>query len=238
VAARGSARRAQGARLPRRGGARAPRRPRRGAVGQRDLGAERRPLPRRARDRQLAVQGGDAVGEAREPDAVGGGRRAADPVIGDLDRQAPGRDADADVDLVGGRVLRGVGERLGDEEVEAGLDRRRQPAVERVVDGDRDGQPRGERRDGRAEAAVGEDPRMDPGGDVAPSGGRTSVTAPTGEAGAASAWRPAVRAPSYSSGRSHTTDSGGSVSSAENGWPCQGTPSASTPPKLPTPEPP
>ena len=32
------------------------------------------------------------------------------------------------------------------------------------------------------------------------------------------------------SGTSHTTDNGGSVSSAECGWPCHGTGSASTPP--------
>jgi hypothetical protein len=34
----------------------------------------------------------------------------------------------------------------------------------------------------------------------------------------------------YASGTIQTTASGGSVSSAENGWPCQGTGSASTPP--------
>ena len=40
------------------------------------------------------------------------------------------------------------------------------------------------------------------------------------------------------SGTNHTAPSGGSVTSAENGWSCQGTASASTPPRLPTPEPP
>ena len=40
------------------------------------------------------------------------------------------------------------------------------------------------------------------------------------------------------SGTSQTAASGGSVRSAENGWSCQGIASASTPPRLPTPEPP
>src|SRR5207244_11460988 len=40
------------------------------------------------------------------------------------------------------------------------------------------------------------------------------------------------------SGTSQTTPSGGSVRSAEKGWSCHGTASASTPPMLPTPEPP
>jgi hypothetical protein len=40
------------------------------------------------------------------------------------------------------------------------------------------------------------------------------------------------------SGTSQITPSGGSVIDAEHGWPCQGTASASTPPRLPTFEPP
>ena len=40
------------------------------------------------------------------------------------------------------------------------------------------------------------------------------------------------------SGTNQTAPSGGSVTSAENGWSCQGIASASTPPRLPTPEPP
>ena len=39
-------------------------------------------------------------------------------------------------------------------------------------------------------------------------------------------------------GTSHTTPSGGSVTSAEHGWSCHGTASASTAPRLPTPLPP
>ena len=43
---------------------------------------------------------------------------------------------------------------------------------------------------------------------------------------------------SYDSGTSQTTPSGGSVTGAENGWSCHGTASDSTPPRLPTSEPP
>ena len=53
---------------------------------------------------------------------------------------------------------------------------------------------------------------------------------------------PGGRAPSTgtgrSSGTSHTTPSGGSVTSAEHGWPCHGSGSAATPPRLPVSVPP
>src|SRR5450631_4497704 len=39
-------------------------------------------------------------------------------------------------------------------------------------------------------------------------------------------------------GSSHTAPNGGRVSNAEYGWPCHGTSSASTDPRLPTPDPP
>ena len=50
---------------------------------------------------------------------------------------------------------------------------------------------------------------------------------------------PVVAGRSAGSGtrRSHSAPSGGTRSRAENGWPCQGSAVASTPPKLPTPLP-
>jgi hypothetical protein len=45
--------------------------------------------------------------------------------------------------------------------------------------------------------------------------------------------RQATETPPYPSGTSHTTLSGGSVISAENGCPCQPVASASTPPMFP-----
>jgi REP element-mobilizing transposase RayT len=60
-----------------------------------------------------------------------------------------------------------------------------------------------------------------------------------GPAGAAAPRVPAASAVAgASSGTSQTTPSGGSVTGAENGWSCQGTASDSTPPRLPTSEPP
>jgi hypothetical protein len=50
-------------------------------------------------------------------------------------------------------------------------------------------------------------------------------------------WRPRSQT-ARASGTSHTTPSGGSVTSAEQGWLCHGTGSAFTPPRLPVSVPP
>ena len=48
----------------------------------------------------------------------------------------------------------------------------------------------------------------------------------------------AAPVPAVACGASHSTPSGGTVSMAEAGWPCQGSATASTTPRLPTPLPP
>ena len=65
---------------------------------------------------------------------------------------------------VGVRVLDRVGQRLGDEEVDAGLDRRREPPfVGPVRDGHLEREPRDERLDGREQPVIREHAGMDPG---------------------------------------------------------------------------
>ena len=78
---------------------------------------------RRARDLERAVERLDAP---REPDEPGSRRVGApDAVVGDLHEHRGPAPADGDVDVLGVRVLAGVGERLGDDEVGRALDGRR-----------------------------------------------------------------------------------------------------------------
>src|SRR6185369_100185 len=112
----------------------------------------------RALDAQTAVQSLHAVGQ---PAQAGAASRvgAADPVVDDLDAcdAVPATDAHLD----GGRlrVLRDVGQRLGDDVVRGRLDGGRQPVVEVVVDVDGERGAPGESLEGRPEAAVREDRR-------------------------------------------------------------------------------
>ena len=66
---------------------------------------QRRPLRRPAGDRQLAVQGSDAVAETREAAAAGGCPRPTDPIVSDLDDQTVCIDADVDPRPVGAGML-------------------------------------------------------------------------------------------------------------------------------------
>src|SRR4051794_13483688 len=78
---------------------------------------------RRAVHAQLAVRRGGAVAQPEQPGAgvVAG---AADAVVADLDAQRVAVDRGGDPGAVGVRVLDGVRQRLGDDEVGGRLERR------------------------------------------------------------------------------------------------------------------
>ena len=73
---------------------------------------------------------------------------------------------DADLHVVGVRVLAGVRQRLGDDEIGGRLDRRARPLGELDRDVHVERGPRDECLDRWIEAAVGEDRRVDPAGEV------------------------------------------------------------------------
>ena len=107
--------------------------------------------------------------EPHETAAVGPG--ASDAVVAHLDSQRAVLDARRDRGAVGARVLRDVGQRLGDDEVGGRLDRGREPAHGHV-DLDRHRHPRRQRVHSRAQPAVGEDRREDAVRELAQLGGR------------------------------------------------------------------
>ena len=101
-----------------------------------------------------------------QPAVFGPGPRAADPVVAHLDGAPVRGDVHPHPGGRGAGVPDHVGECFGAEEVHAGLDRRREPAV-RHVELDRDRQPGGEGSDGRGQAALGEELGVDAGHDLA-----------------------------------------------------------------------
>ena len=140
-----------------RGGARGPH-----AAARQRSAAAWSPGRARARSRRRAPRPGPG---ARAALSRATGRRRRDR------RQRPRPAAahprpDRHVDAARVRVLDGVGQRLGDEEVRGRLDLRRE-ALLRHPQGDRDRQPRGELLERRAEPAIGEDERVDAGGELA-----------------------------------------------------------------------
>ena len=88
-------------------------------------GDQHRPAAPRAVDAQRAAERGHAVGDADEPVARAVG--AADAVVADLDAQHAVRRPRRAPRARRARVLDDVGQRLGDDEVGARLDLRREP---------------------------------------------------------------------------------------------------------------
>ena len=92
---------------------------------------------------------------------------AADPVVGDRHDEPPVLAAHVDRGVRRVRVARDVRDRLGDDEVRRGLDRRRQPLVRHGGDLDRQRHPLRQRLQRRPEPAIGEHRRMDPARELA-----------------------------------------------------------------------
>ena len=97
-------------------------------------------------DRQLPTERADAVGEALEPGALGR-LGAADAVVADLDEQVPALLEHGDAGALGVRVLRDVGQRLGDDVVRGDLDRAGEAAGQPDVELDGQRRPRRQRRE-------------------------------------------------------------------------------------------
>ena len=127
---------------------------------QRDDGANRRPAARGALDVQVPAQGAEPVDE---PTKAGAARRVgtAAAVVADLDLGLLADALDPDHGLARAGVLRDVGQRLGDREVERQLDRGRGTLGEVAFDGHREARARGQRVDRRPQAAVGQHGGMD-----------------------------------------------------------------------------
>ena len=113
----------------------------------------------RAEDIHRSAERSDPVTQPDEAAGFRPGTGAADPVVPDLDDALVSRNVEPYPRTGGVRVLDDVGQRLRTDEVQAGLDGRRQPPA-RYVDLDRDGKPVSEGADGRCQAMLGEDRGM------------------------------------------------------------------------------
>jgi hypothetical protein len=87
-------------------------------------------------DKEVAVEGGDPVGQAAQARAVGVG--ATDAAVVDLDHQAAVAAAGADGDGGGLGVLGRVGQRFGGDVVGGLFDPGREPAARGGGEGGRD----------------------------------------------------------------------------------------------------
>jgi hypothetical protein len=117
----------------------------------------------RANDMHRAAERTDPVAEPDEAAGLRAGMSPADPVVADLGQVLVGRDLQSYPRVGGVRVLDDVGQRLGTEKVQAGLDRGGQPDA-RYVDLDRNRNPVGEGANGRRQTMLGENRRMQPRG--------------------------------------------------------------------------
>ena len=127
----------------------------------RDDGPHRRPVAGRRADLQAPVERGDPVAQPAQAGAVAAGSAPPTPSSATSTTSVPSsqRRSTAACDRV--RVARDVRDRLGDDEVRGGLDRRRQPLVRHGRDLDRQRHPLRERLQRRAQPAVGQHRRMD-----------------------------------------------------------------------------
>src|SRR6266542_1961512 len=131
----------------------------------RDLNPKPRPLAGGAVYLDRAVHGSDAIAEsskARSPRGV----CAADAVVGDLHRELPIGGADPNRDRRSLRILRCVGQGLGDHEVGRGLDGGGEPVRHGALDRCRDGGSLCQRLEGRDQPPFGQDGRVDPPGEL------------------------------------------------------------------------
>ena len=92
---------------------------------------------------------------------------AAAPVVANLDAQHALPGLHLDVDFGGGGVLGRIGQCLGDRVVGGELDLLGKPPVDTDAEADRDGGAAGQRLERRAQAAFGQDRRVDAPRDLA-----------------------------------------------------------------------
>jgi hypothetical protein len=118
-----------------------------------------RALTGRAVDVELAAECLDSVGKSPQAAAFTD-VCSTDAIVGDVDHHATVLGRNVDVGLRRACVLRHVGQRLGDDVVRRGLDRRRRVVRQSRRDRYRDGSPPGQRSKRDGKSPVGQDGRV------------------------------------------------------------------------------
>jgi hypothetical protein len=132
---------------------------------QRELGPHGRAETLLARDTQMASECFHPVGEPSEARSLAG-VGTADSVVGDLDHEHAVIASEVNLGSARRGVLGDIRQRFRDHVKCGSLDRLWQPLGRKAVDLHRQWGARRERLDGRREAAVGEDRRMDSAGEL------------------------------------------------------------------------